>query len=519
MGAEVSRLSERADDVGALTPAQNSEENEIVGAVINLPRSLVSVSPESAGMTKSHSMTTLSTTVRLGAGTVEDDASSSASRTVGELRPKHGVVVTPEMNVAEAAKLLAAQRQDACLVLSSAGAEVEEASLEGILTDVDIVRKVLALGLEPQTVLVRDVMTRNPICVRSSSGVDRALAKMRNKHCRHLPVVDAKGNISGLLDIAKLLFDVMQAAQGLRGGQRQLADLFEDETVMRMGGAKGSGAAPTQRLMQAALLMAERRSALLVSRTADQSTVDGILTPKDLLFKAVAAGKPTHTVSVEEVMTVAPDVMPSSATVMQALHQLSTGGYRSVPVVEPLTGKPVGVLDVLALVEAALHSPEPERPVAVPLAAPLDVPIAAPAMSPPAATSSAAVVKVLAFGRTHRLPLALGGCALIAALVVPRSPTVLVVLGKVKVTASETLAKMKLASSATLASGLGAFALAKVRARETLSETLATLKLAYKATLASTHAALHAALTSAVARASALLPSSVVGRLKQGPVV
>jgi len=122
-------------------------------------------------MTKSHSMTTLSTTVRLGAGTVEDDASSSASRTVGELRPKHGVVVTPEMNVAEAAKLLAAQRQDACLVLSSAGAEVDEASLEGILTDVDIVRKVLALGLEPQTVLVRDVMTRNPICVRSSSAM------------------------------------------------------------------------------------------------------------------------------------------------------------------------------------------------------------------------------------------------------------------------------------------------------------------------------------------------------------
>jgi polar amino acid transport system permease protein len=44
-------------------------------------------------------------------------------------------------------------------------------------------------------------------------------------------VVDAKGNISGLLDIAKLLFDVMQAAQGLRGGQRQLADLFEAETL------------------------------------------------------------------------------------------------------------------------------------------------------------------------------------------------------------------------------------------------------------------------------------------------
>ena len=100
-------------------------------------------------------------------------------------------------------------------------------------------------------------------------------------------------------------------------------------------------------------------------------------------------------------------------------------------------------------------------------------------------------------------------------MLVPRSPTALVVFGKVKVNASETLAKMKLASSAALASGLGAFALAKVRARETLSETLTTLKLAYKAALASTHAALHAALTSAVALATALLPR----RLKQGSVM
>ena len=55
----------------------------------------------------------------------------------------------------------------------------------------------------------------------------------------------------------------------------------------------------------------------------------------------------------------------------QALHQLSTGGYRTVPVVDPASGKPLGVLDVLSLVKFALDqrtelpkatAPKPTRP-------------------------------------------------------------------------------------------------------------------------------------------------------------
>ena len=57
-----------------------------------------------------------------------------------------------------------------------------------------------------------------------------------------------------------------------------------------------------------------------------------------------------------QVMTASPDVMPGSATVLQALHQMQLGGYRNVPVVSD-AGEPLGVLGVLALLQGALLRP------------------------------------------------------------------------------------------------------------------------------------------------------------------
>lgn len=64
-------------------------------------------------------------------------------------------------------------------------------------------------------------------------------------------------------------------------------------------------------------------------------------------------------------MTPAPDLLPGDATVLQALHQLSTGGYRRAPVVDAMGG-PLGVLDVLALMEAALQRDEKPAEVVIP---------------------------------------------------------------------------------------------------------------------------------------------------------
>ena len=299
--------------------------------------------------------------VRSPGGSVTALGAFKSSRLVGDLRPKPGVCMAPTSSVAEAARLMASARLDAGLVLSETPARAEAGlitlvTLEGIVTDTDIVRKVLAVGLDPETTPVRDVMTKAPATVSTAATCSDALGTMIELRCRHLPVVDENaeggGRVVGLLDIAKLLFDVMAAAEGRTGATRLLKDALGSDST--------GGAAPTQRVLQAATLMSERRAALLVTDASD--SVVGVLTPKDVLFKVVAKGLSAETTSVQEVMTQSPDTMPGSATVLQALHQLSTGGYRTVPIVDAANGKPLGVLDVLSLVRLALEEHKPAPP-------------------------------------------------------------------------------------------------------------------------------------------------------------
>ena len=112
-------------------------------------------------------------------------------------------------------------------------------------------------------------------------------------------------------------------------------------------------------VVKAASLMARRKSAVLVE--APRGRCVGILTPKDVLLRVVAKGLHAATTTVEEVMTPAPDVLPGTATVLQALHQMQVGGYRNVPVVSA-SGEQLGVLDVLTLLQGALLQHELHPP-------------------------------------------------------------------------------------------------------------------------------------------------------------
>jgi CBS domain-containing protein len=52
---------------------------------------------------------------------------------------------------------------------------------------------------------VSDLMTRDPICVRTATGVDRAARLIAQKHHNHLPVVDEDGRLAGLVTRADVL--------------------------------------------------------------------------------------------------------------------------------------------------------------------------------------------------------------------------------------------------------------------------------------------------------------------------
>jgi CBS domain-containing protein len=75
----------------------------------------------------------------------------------------------------------------------------------GIVTDRDLVVKVIAAERVPRTTRVRDIMTSPVKTVLESASLEWALALMRDVEIRRLPVVDGGGRLVGILALDDVL--------------------------------------------------------------------------------------------------------------------------------------------------------------------------------------------------------------------------------------------------------------------------------------------------------------------------
>lgn len=114
---------------------------------------------------------------------------------------------------------------------------------KGLITEQDIVRKVLAKGINPLTKKVKDFMARKLLTVSPNDDIYDALIKMRDSNIRHLPVVN-KGKMVGLLtlkDILKIepsLFDLLVEKFELREEKRKPVDrIIQNEAICQACGA------------------------------------------------------------------------------------------------------------------------------------------------------------------------------------------------------------------------------------------------------------------------------------------
>src|SRR5690348_8086625 len=93
------------------------------------------------------------------------------------------IAAPPDTTVAEAARLMKEGRVGAILV-------VERERLVGIFTERDALFRVVAAGLEPATVCLREVMTADPATVAPDETFGYALLLMYERGFRHVPVVE-----------------------------------------------------------------------------------------------------------------------------------------------------------------------------------------------------------------------------------------------------------------------------------------------------------------------------------------
>lgn len=93
----------------------------------------------------------------------------------------------------------------------------------GIVTDRDLMIRVLAAGRDPHTTTVREVMTAPVKTIEITGKITDALATMRGGAFRRLPVVDELGRLVGIVALDDILIHFV-------GQLQNVGQLLEKET-------------------------------------------------------------------------------------------------------------------------------------------------------------------------------------------------------------------------------------------------------------------------------------------------
>lgn len=120
-------------------------------------------------------------------------------RQILKSKPSHDILtIPPSASVADAAKVLSENRIGA-LIVSANGA-----SLDGMLSERDIVRELGKRGPECLKDHVSDLMTAKVITASPDDVTVQALQKMTDGRFRHLPVVE-EGTTIGVISIGDVV--------------------------------------------------------------------------------------------------------------------------------------------------------------------------------------------------------------------------------------------------------------------------------------------------------------------------
>ncbi len=132
--------------------------------------------------------------------------------TLRELCQREGYSLHTGQSIREAAQYMAERKVGAVAIL-------EGDRLAGILSERDVLTKVVAHGLDPAKSPVSAIMTQNPVVVDISETMENCLRLMIQEGFRHLPVVE-DGKLMGMVSVRDLL-------------QRQVGEQAEEIRMMR----------------------------------------------------------------------------------------------------------------------------------------------------------------------------------------------------------------------------------------------------------------------------------------------
>lgn len=148
---------------------------------------------------------------------------------VAEIMVKEIMGISENATIKTAAKLMA--ERDIASVAVRRGDRIV-----GIITESDIIRKVVATGKMPVNVKAKEIMIENLVTIDSEESIENAARLMRDKDVRRLLVTDNGSDVVGIVSE----FDIVSIHPALhtmiREDEIMGADLLSEDTTEFMEG-------------------------------------------------------------------------------------------------------------------------------------------------------------------------------------------------------------------------------------------------------------------------------------------
>jgi signal-transduction protein with cAMP-binding, CBS, and nucleotidyltransferase domain len=215
-------------------------------------------------------------------------------------------------------------------------------SVEGIVTETDLVRRVVAHEMPADKLAVDRVMTAPPLTIEAERSMLDANQLMEQHRVRHLCVTEG-GRIAGVISVRDLVRYFLSQESG---------PLSELDDVHRPLGVLMQRAIETiderETMLEAARRMANRRiGALLVTGGSEKGPL-GIVTESNLVRDALPYDLDPRDVPISALMTQPVLTIDINRTVHDANDLMAERGVRHLIVTEH--GRVVGILSVRDLI-------------------------------------------------------------------------------------------------------------------------------------------------------------------------
>jgi CBS domain-containing protein len=257
---------------------------------------------------------------------------------------KNPAMISPDATVKDTTILMAEKKIGSMLVKTEDKKSLfkkQKGKLIGILTDTDIIRKVIANGLDPKTIKIEQVMSTKLITVGRSYPMLLVAKEMLEHRIKRLPVLD-KEEIVGIITITDLMFALLKLGKLndlhdfiKKNANKEISDQVPDDFIKIKNWMSTTIVAIRKEntVLEAAQLMNLHKFGALPI-IDETGFLEGIITDTDIVRNVAKSEFRPSDVRVGQIMTTALKVADPDNSMITIVELIAKHGFKRIPIVQ-----------------------------------------------------------------------------------------------------------------------------------------------------------------------------------------